>query len=368
MKICLIYNYAQHYRTSIFKLISETFDTDFYFGDYMADVKKMDYDKLNGQVKEVHTKRICNFTFQPGILRLLAKKDYTTYLMLGDTRSISTWLFLIKSKFYPRKKVFLWSHGYYGKESTIELLLKKLFFRLPNGGVFLYGKYSRSLMIDYGFKPEKLFTLHNSLDYDTQVSIRKKLSPTTVYRDHFNNTDCNLVFIGRLTPVKKLNLILEAMSNCLTEAHLKVNCTFVGSGAEEDNLQRLTNSLNLADRVWFYGACYDESKIGELIYNADICVSPGNVGLTAMHSMVYGTPVITHNDYAHQMPEFEAIIEGRTGCFFQDGDSLDLAKSIMTWLRNNGKRREEVRANCFKEIDSAWTPYFQINVLKDYLC
>ena len=66
MKICLINNYAQHYRASIFKLNSETFDTDFYFGDYMADVKKMDCNKLNGKVKEVHTKRICNFTFQSG--------------------------------------------------------------------------------------------------------------------------------------------------------------------------------------------------------------------------------------------------------------------------------------------------------------
>lgn len=368
MKICLIYNYAQHYRASIFKLISETFDTDFFFGDSMSDVKKMDYTILKGNVTEVHTKRIGHFTFQPQILSLLRQRKYSTYLMLGDTRSVSTWLFLLKSIFYPHKKVFLWSHGFYGKESPIERLFKKLFFRLPNGGVFLYGNYARSLMIKCRLNPQKLYTLHNSLDYDSQISIRNKLSESSIYRDHFKNADYNLVFIGRLTPVKKLDMILEAMSICLTEAHLKVNCTFVGSGAEEDNLKRLTNSLNLSDRVWFYGACYDETKIGELIYNADICVSPGNVGLTAMHSMVYGTPVITHNDYAHQMPEFEAIVEGKTGCFFQNGNSSDLAKSIMTWLRNNGKRREEIRANCFKEIDSAWTPYFQINVLKDYLC
>ena len=57
-------------------------------------------------------------------------------------------------------------------------------------------------------------------------------------------------------------------------------------------------NLNLQDQIWFYGACYDESKLGELIFNADLCVSPGNVGLTAVHSMGYGTPVITHNNFA----------------------------------------------------------------------
>ena len=58
MKLCLIYNFAQHYRTDIFQLISETFNCDFLFGDSMADVKKMDYSLLSGKVIETHTKHI----------------------------------------------------------------------------------------------------------------------------------------------------------------------------------------------------------------------------------------------------------------------------------------------------------------------
>lgn len=40
MKFCLIYNYAQHYRTSIFRLIDQEFDCDFFFGDSYLNVKK----------------------------------------------------------------------------------------------------------------------------------------------------------------------------------------------------------------------------------------------------------------------------------------------------------------------------------------
>ena len=129
----------------------------------------------------------------------------------------------------------------------------------------------------------------------------------------------------------------------------------------------MTENLGLSDRVWFYGACYDEAELSKMIYNADLCVSPGNVGLTAMHSMVFGTPVVTHNDFAHQMPEFEAIRVGETGCFFEEGNVDSLALNISIWFETHENQREEVRKACYKEIDTQWTPRFQIDVLKKHL-
>ena len=63
MKLCLIYNYAQHYRTSIFKLIDKEFDCSFVFGDSMSDVKKMDYSLLKGDVTEVQNKQFFGAIF-----------------------------------------------------------------------------------------------------------------------------------------------------------------------------------------------------------------------------------------------------------------------------------------------------------------
>ena len=61
---------------------------------------------------------------------------------------------------------------------------------------------------------------------------------------------------------------------------------------------------------------YDENEIGDLIYNADLCVSPGNVGLTAIHTLTYGTPVLSHANFPNQMPEFEAIDKDFTSFLF----------------------------------------------------
>ena len=53
-----------------------------------------------------------------------------------------------------------------------------------------------------------------------------------------------------------------------------------------------------------------------------------NVGLTAIHSLSFGTPVLTHNNFDNQMPEVQAINEGENGGFFIENDLEDLIKKI----------------------------------------
>ena len=78
--------------------------------------------------------------------------------------------------------------------------------------------------------------------------------------------------------------------------------------------------------------CFDEKINAELIYNADLCVAPGNIGLTAMHVLMFGCPAISHNNFKWQMPEFESIIPGHTGDFFEYDNVEDLARSISQWF------------------------------------
>lgn len=367
MKLCIIYNFAQHYRTEIFKSISEEFDCDWLFGDSMSDVKKMDYFILQGNVKETHTKRLFGrWYWQPGVIRKLTK-NYTHYILLGETRALSTWLFcLLSCLFYPRKRVYFWSHGWYGKETALEKFIKKILFSLPNGGIFLYGNYARKLMIREGFNPDKLFVIHNSLAYSKQLKIRTALSHTNLFHEHFGNDNPNLIFIGRMTKIKRLNQLVEALS-ILKRKGFVCNLVIVGDGIERETLHGCVEEKGLQNNVWFYGACYDEQENAQLIYNADLCVSPGNVGLTAIHSMMFGCPVITHNNFPYQMPEFEAIRPGMTGDFFEYGNVDSLADCIKNWLVTHQSNREEIRENCQKEIDAQWTPNYQLRILKLHL-
>ena len=367
MKLLQIYNNAAHYRTGIFLLMDKEFDCEYVFGESLGDIKQMDTSQLKGRVTIVKNKFLGKrFYWQPGIQRKLTE-GYDTFLLLGDYHCLSTWLFCLRARaFHRKKRIFFWTHGWYGKENKVETLVKKFFFKLAGNGIFLYGDYARTLMINEGFKADKLYTIHNSLAYESQIVIRKQMRTTDLYQEHFRNNQPNLIFVGRLTKVKQLDMILRAI--CLLNKNgNRFNLTLIGGGQEVENLKKLASELDLDGQVWFYGPCYNDQELGNLIYNADICVSPGNVGLTAMHVMVFGTPVITHNDFRWQMPEFEAIREGETGTFFERGSVESLAKAIAQWFSNKSDKREEIRQACFYEIDTKWTPQFQLKVLKDHL-
>lgn len=360
-KICLIYNFAQHYRTNIFTLLDQQLDIDFVFGEKYLNVKKMDYSLLHHKVTEVKTKHIVGpLDWQCGVIKQLFK-GYDKFIMLGKPMSISTWVTLILGRLMG-KEMYFWTHGWYGKEGMGKTLLKKAFFGLANG-TMTYGDYARNLMIKEGLKAEKITTIHNSLMYDEQIKMRAALAPSDIYREHFGNVNPVIIFVGRLTPIKKLDQILEAQATCKARG-FDFNVVYVGDGAERQSLENKAESLELKERVWFYGPSYDEKELSGLIYNADLCVAPGNIGLTAMHAMAYGCPCMSHNDFPYQMPEFEAIQEGKTGAFFERDNITSLADNIQKWFLEHQHEREQIRKNCFKEIDEQWNPHVQIEIIK----
>lgn len=366
MKVFYLDNVASHYRKAVFLLMDQTFDIDYLFGASLGDIKQMDTTLLKGKVEKTNTKKLIGrWYWQPGLIGKLFK-SYDRYLLVGETRALSTWAFcLLACLTGKRKKVFFWTHGWYGKESGIEKFVKKIYLRLAGGGIFLYGNYARDLMIKAGFNADMLHVIHNSLDYSQQLALRNKCDSSSVYKDYFGNSNPVLVMIGRLNIRKHLDMLFSAVSKLNGKGQL-FNIVLIGDGEDKGKLMELSKELGITEQVWFYGACYDEATNANLIYNADLCVVPGDVGLTAIHSMMFGTPVITHNHFPYQGPEFEAIHKGQTGGYYEYGSVDSLANTIKTWFANNSER-DIVRKVCYNEIDTQWTPEFQINVLKKYL-
>lgn len=364
-KLCLIYNTAPRYRESIFRAIDKEYDCDWFFGETKTDIKAMDISLLRNAKYYKYYGNPSRLYWKNCIGKLFCK-EYDSYFMLVESRALSDYVFIgLKSLFFPKKKLYVWTHGWYGKESKLEKILKLWQFRHVDG-IFVYSNYARELLIKEGIPAQKLFTIHNSLHYDQQKSLRETIMPSSIYKDHFKNENPILIFIGRLTKVKKLDLLIDAVYRLKQKGQF-FNLVFVGDGEEKKNLESKVETLGLCDKVWFYGACYDEKTNAELIYNADLCVAPGNIGLTAMHSMVFGTPCLTHNDFKWQMPEFEAIHEGVTGSFFERDNLDSMISAIEKWFRVKHGEREKIREACYQEIDTQWNPHFQMDVIKKNL-
>ncbi|UVO97313.1 hypothetical protein NXV86_20780 [Bacteroides sp. BFG-257] len=99
------------------------------FGDNKTDIKGLDLNILkNVSLLKNRVFLLRPFYFQSGSLKLLQRKDFSTFLILGDVFCISTWIIAILAKlFYRDKHIYFWSHGWYGKENRIRSFLKRSF-------------------------------------------------------------------------------------------------------------------------------------------------------------------------------------------------------------------------------------------------
>lgn len=366
-KLCCVFNIPSLYRETIYLAIDKNYDCEWFFEKENNDIVLFNTNKLNKVYFLEHVHLFGRSYRMKGLTHaILKRKYYDAFLLIGAPMCISIWVLCILLKiFRPKKKIYFWTHGWYGKESFWEKLLKKQFLKLADE-LFLYGEYAKSLLVKEGFDIQKMHTIHNSLGYSVQLKLRNEMCPSDIYKNHFGNNNPVIVFIGRMTAVKKLDILLDAL-DLLRQNNNFFNLIFIGTGVEKDNLAKRAEILKLNNQIWFYGPCFDEETNAKLIFNADLCVAPGNIGLTAMHVLMYGCPAITHNDFAYQMPEFEAIKPFKTGCFFERGCAESLKKSIEKWFEINGSCREQIRRYCYSEIDAFWTPSYQMKVLKSVI-
>lgn len=364
--LCCIFNYAPHYRESIYRKIDDNFDTQFYFGrevieGHQAGIRKIDYSLFKRRPIEIKNNLILGkILWRTGIIFLPFYKKYSSFLVTGDI-SWSYFPFLFFCKLL-HKKVYGWGHGIKNLQGKYSILTKKFFSSLD--GFFIYGELGKKRMIDLGFSASKYHVIYNSLTDFVDKEIQKSYISDILYK-HFRNSNRILLFIGRLTLVKQLDWLIKALYElkCLGEEY---NLLLIGDGPEKENLRNLAKKLGVYDNVWFYGECYDKKELNTLIYNSDLCVSPGNIGLTAMHALEYGVPVISHNCFELQMPEYEVIVPEKTGMLYQYGDFQDFIKQIQRWFKL-GLQRDLVREMCYEIINTHYNSNYQLLVLKQVL-
>lgn len=361
MKLCFILNIGPHYRFPIFNAIAEKFTCAFYIGNHLKQpIKTFDYCALKGYVAILNNHFLRNFYWQSKSLRLVFR-NYNMYFMVGEPYCLSSWFVLLLCRIFGKQTV-AWTHGWYGREGFVKRLIKRIYYSLYTK-LMVYNEYSIRLMEHEGFNPDKMYCIANSLDTDKDLKIRSELSPSNIYRDHFKNDCPTIIYCGRIQKWKKLDLVLSCIAQFKSEGVI-VNAVFLGKDVENVALDKIAESLGIADQTWLYGPCYDERIIGEMFYNADVCLSPGNVGLTAIHSLTFGCPVLTHDDFKHQGPEFEAIKAGQTGDFFKDGDISDMKAKIELWINKDEESRNKTRINAFNEIDRKWNIYYQLGIIE----
>ncbi len=367
-KILVIYPGFPHYRVGIIEaLINSTHNHYVFLGDKTGynNVKPYDF-KDSADFKDFPAYKIGPFYFNKGLIRYVISQKSSGAIV----HSPPHWISIIVATLILRikgVKVFNWTHGILTNHRNLKNKFYFIFYKYFFNGLLLYGNLAKQNLINLGFNKEKIKVIYNSLDYKKQIKLRGTLTEKerqSIRSRLFDNpTNDQLVFIGRLTAQKKLHLLIEAIK-LLKDENIFVNLLFVGDGDQKKKLQSQIDKYKIADQICFYGASYDETQNYKLISSSDCCVATGEIGLTAMHSLMFGVPVISHNDMNRQMPEFEAILPNINGALFEYGNTFDLKEQIKNVLElSKDKSDLQMKKDCYKIMDEYYNPNFQVKVI-----
>ncbi|MGJ0237217.1 glycosyltransferase [Novosphingobium fluoreni] len=364
LQAAVIYHFWPHYREPVMQAMDRDGSIAYHFvgsGEALEGVLHADPRAVSRFV-EAPFRKLGALLWQPGAVRAATDRRYQALILLADPHFLSTWVAALIGKL-RRVPVVFWGHGWLKAEGSRRGLLRRVFFRLSDR-LLVYGERGRALGIAAGFPAERIGVVFNSLDVahaDRLIAALRngQIAPRRP-QDFFADPERPLLICtARLTAKCRFDLLFQAAAS-LAQQGRPVNVLLIGDGPERAALEGLARHLRIA--AHFHGACHLEDVVGPMIYHADLTVSPGKIGLTAMHSLMYGTPAITHGDFDAQMPEVEAITPGVTGAFFRRDDAADLARVIAEWLQT-APPRDVIRKSARATIAANWTPEGQARII-----
>lgn len=360
MNVAIIQPVVPHYRAALFReLLTGTEHTYFIVADKPnhETIRRSREIECNERFQTARTWKIGPLEYQTNVVSLARAPNLDCIIFCGNAHYISVWVAALLGRI-SGKRILFWTHGWLRVEKGPKRWIRNTFYRLAHA-LLLYGEEGKRIGQLNSFSAEKMHVVFNSLDHERQRAVRAEITPEDVRntrRTLFAAPDRPMVIcVSRVTASCRFDMLLDAQELLLRQGHW-VNVLLVGDGPARCDLQASATKRKLP--VHFFGAEYDESVLGKLTMAANVTVSPGKVGLTAMQSLGYGIPVITHDDPAQQGPEWEAIIPGITGDFFRRNDIQDLAAVILRWTKQPTVEKC-VSNECFRIIESRYTPRLQ---------
>lgn len=367
--VAIVYHSLPHYRSGVFRALLQSTRYQYLFvaGHNTLDPSIPEWRVPNAnQFVEAQCAWIRKpWYYQRGLAALALRRDIHAIIYLGTAYSISTWYSAIIARL-TGKPVLFWTHGWLTRNNRLHEGLKNAFMRLADI-LLLYGHRAKAIGTELGFSSNRMTVIYNSLDYAGQQALRERIPDDAMravrVRMFGDGSTPYIICTARLVRECGLDLLLSAQA-LLRSDNKSVNVLLVGDGPERQRLSERARRESLP--VVFVGACYDEALLAPLIRAASVTVSPGKVGLTAIHSLTYGTPVITHDDPGQQGPEAEAIRVGRNGDLFKRGDVDDLARLIWKWSSRPWPD-EEVRRCCYEVVEQHYNPESQVKAIEGAL-
>lgn len=325
--VLIVQNVIEHYRYEFYRALNKSTKYSFcgFYHFRRADgVDTVDFPTLEGR-----SSSIAGLVFQSGYWRAVARNDYEVVIAAFDLHILSNAMLLFFCKLKGVR--FIWWGIGLGKRKFLHRL-RAILAGLADG-VIVYETSAAARMRMLGVNPGKVFVAHNTV----HVS-RPCVNLDASKRERF-------LFVGSLDSRKRLDLLLEAFSTIQADLPDHIGIDIVGDGPERKTLEEMSKQLGIQKRVIFHGKIIGEERLRPLFYRALLSVSPGQAGLSVLHSFANGVGFVSQRD-AISGGEIENVEDGVTGFLYSGG--IQELVCIMSRVARRPELAVQVGANAHK--------------------
>lgn len=276
--------------------------------------------------------------WQRGYRRWLRQSNIDVLIVATDPRILSSYLAIRQAR-SNGSPVIGWglgtlsdANGGIGK-SAVSALRSRL-YRSYDAVI----AYSSKAADDYrraGVLDERIFVANNAISTSEAEAAQLKYpadgEEVRKWRENHELTKQTIIFVGRLIPEKRLDLLIEACRATGDAFDLLI----VGDGPEREALERIA-----ADR--YPGTRFIGHKRGDELSLAfaasDFFVLPGAGGLAIYEAMAHAKPVIVGKGDG---TEADLVQDGRNGLLVEPDDLGKLTEAIKSYIGQTGRIHNE---------------------------
>ncbi len=344
-RVVLLTPVLSHYRYDVYHQMaaSEGFDWVFVAGVSYQNIKS---------IEDLNSRRLPYWSF------LLFRHRF--YYLLGSIKEVlrlrpdviissgidfhllHTLLLFFIYRLVLRRKFIWWSQGTPGHQGRFGWLARKYAYKWSSG-VLLYNQEGYENLKAMGLPTSRLQVVGNCLNEEDYGFLHASNMKETRNTDNFT-----LLFSGRLTPKANLEILIKALGRLKEKGTKNIHCLIVGGG-DISIYKSLARKYAVTEMLTFTGPKYG-NEAHRYFQKADLFVYPGGIGLSILHAMSFGLPVITTDDYGKHFPEVELLRPGKNGDVYEDNNAEDLANKILLWEKKLSSEELNYKASCVQSI------------------
>lgn len=274
-----------------------------------------------------------------GLFDMLRRERPEFMIMPNEYKFLPLVLYAFFLRFFFNFSLIAYTHPLVSNKNVKHRLTKLMTWFMFSffDRVIFYTEMAMRYALDQGLVPEsKAAFANNTLDTDSIKAVYDYVPPPE---------KPSILFIGRLIPSKRVDVLLEYYRE-LKKRLPALTLTIIGDGPEASLVK---SAADKDPGIHWKGAVVDEAAIAPIMRCAQVVFLPGLSGLSIVHAFCYGRPFATIENENHG-PEIAYMKDEENGLVLEGDSQQDVER--LSALLTDRQRLERYARNAFQTSEA----------------